>query len=629
MTGTILSFDFFDGNSMMMSRISPYYFILSFMTFNNFWFLLCCPQRPTQKKLNTISILTIFFPISFFFADVSGITQKWHKLRRRCASFKAVSGPTSLDSDASYVLTEPATPYAVVSRDRHQRAASMTPSTEHTKHQYTWRKSHSVEKYDYRDVNLNSSIPDKIHKRIPLPDDYWKIHEQDVKTWKIGCATPNRPLREAHGDLTPKTNGGCDWEYNVQKYENMGEHRPTRIQYFTGTDDNGNRKNSLESDRKESKFPGLKAFKSASMRLPNQKSSIQEVHQLLRNKFNRLNVGLRKKRSLSVQEVFENAPSQTDARAPSQFYVPSPSEVARVHKDESNGPSSLPFYINDTPKSNAATTTSKLAEQNGTSTRKSVTRSQSVRSKSSKCDESKTDIANPKSTAGDTKLPAKTPSFSIGGRVSLRERSNGKPSTATKIGNAVRDRMRMRPRSHSPVKQLDGRAVNGKEKQKKNRDSFGLFDRINRIMSTNHLPQQPHNGGGGGGSTVNNNNNCSNTSNMNQTKCKQNTELSHEFDSSLSTAAASEAAAAATTTTVINKGNDYNETKKQPHSPETIFVRDRKITKQVGIFLYSISHAMTTIRWNSNFNSDAVLINAHLMVNLWNFNANVCLLPYH
>lgn len=504
----------------------------------------------------------------------------------------------------------------------------MTPSTEHTKHQYSWRKSHSVEKYDYRDVNLNSSIPDKIHKRIPLPDDYWKIHEQDVKTWKIGCATPNRPMLEAQNDSTPKTNGGCDWEYNVQKYENMGEHRPTRIQYFTGTDDNGNRKNSLESDRKESKFPGLKAFKSASMRLPNQKSSIQEVHQLLRNKFNRLNVGLRKKRSLSVQEVFENVPSQTDARAPTQFYVPSPSEVDRLQKDESNGPSSLPFYLNDTQKSNAAMTTSKLADQNGSSTRKPVTRSQSVRSKSSKCDESKTDTANSKSTVGDTNLPAKTPSFSIGGRVSLRERSNGKPSTATKIGNAVRDRMRLRPRSHSPVKQIDGRTLNGKEKQKKNRDSFGLFDRINRIMSTNHLPQQPQNGGGT--STVNNNNNCSNTSNMNQTKCKQNTELSHEFDSSLSTptTAASKATAAATAT-VINKGNDYNETKKQPHSPETIFVRDRKITKQVGIFLLFYF----TFTCNDHHSIEIIYFSIPMrcsaMVNLLNFNANVCLLPYH
>lgn len=531
----------------------------------------------------------------FFFADVSGITQRWHKLRRRCASFKAVSGPTSLDSDASYVLTEPATGYAVVSRDRQQRAASMTPATEHSKHQYSWRKSHSVEKYDYRDVNLNSSIPDKIHKRIPLPDDYWKIHEQDVKTWKIGCATPNRPLREAQRDTTPKTNRDTDWEYNVQKYENMGENRQNRIQYFTGTDDNGNRKNSLEGDRKESKFPGLKAFKSASMRLPNQKSSIQEVHQLLRNKFNRLNVGLRKKRSLSVQEVFENASSQTDSRAPAQFYVPSPSEVNRLRNDDSDGPNSLPFYLNDTPKSATSTTTSKLAEQNGSLTRKTVIRSQSVRSKTSKCDESKIDTAIPKAVVGETKQSTKTPAFSIGGRVSLRERSTAKPSTAkpstaTKIGNAVRDRIRMRPRSHSPVKHVDGRATNGKGKQKKNRDSFGLFDRINRIMSTNHLPQQPHHGNDGG-TVNNNNNNCSNASNMNQKKCAQNTELSHDSGSSMSTppAAASKvdanAAAAATATTVIKESHGYNETKKQPQSPETIFVRDRKITKQVRIYL--------------------------------------------
>lgn len=556
-------------------------------------------RRPTV-------VLTHYFLLNFI-TDVSGITQRWHKLRRRCASFKAVSGPTSLDSDASYVLTEPATAYAVVSRDRHQRAASMTPSTEHTKHQYSWRKSHSVEKYDYRDVNLNSSIPDKIHKRIPLPEDYWKIHEQDVKTWKIGGGTPARPLREAQRDTTPKSNVASDWEYSVQQYENMGERRPNRIQYFTGTDDNGNRKNSLESDRKESKFPGLKAFKSASMRLPNQKSSIQEVQQLLRNKFNRLNVGLRKKRTLSVQEVFENASSQSDARAPAQFYVPSPtpSELNRLHNDDGNGPSSLPFYLNDSPKPNPPTATSKLAESNGSTTRKPVTRSQSVRSKSSKCDEPKTDTANTNTVVGDANKSTKTPVFNIGGRVSLRERSAAKPSTATKIGNAVRDRIRMRPRSHSPVKQVDGRAVNGngngKGKQKKNRDSFGLFDRINRIMSTNHLPQQPHTGSGGG-NAISNNNNCNNASNMNQKKCAQNVEHSHESVSSLSipTAAASKASATTAASAVINGSNDYNETKKQPQSPETIFVRDRKITKQVRIspfqhpFHNSRSHSSIT-----------------------------------
>lgn len=243
-----------------------------------------------------------------------------------------MSGPTTLDSDASYILTEPSTGYSVLPRERPhtQRANSVTPTTDTQKERpYLWRKCNSTEKYDYRDVNLNGSVPDKIHKRIPLPEDYWKVHEEDVKAWRIGSTPP--PSGKKSRD-TPKDS---DWEFNVQKYENMTDRNRGRLQYYTAHDDNGNRKNSLEGDRKEIKFPGLKAFKSASMRLPGQKTSLQEVHQLLRNKFNRLNVNLRKKRTMSVQEVFMPATPQGPP-SPPHFYVPSPSALPKVSENGSN-----------------------------------------------------------------------------------------------------------------------------------------------------------------------------------------------------------------------------------------------------------------------------------------------------
>lgn len=531
-------------------------------------------------------MITIFF-FSFLLPDVSGLSQKWQKLRRRCASFKAVSGPTSLDSDASYILTEPATTYSVVPRDRQQSAGSITPTIDQKQRQYSWRKSHSVEKYDYRDVNLNSSIPEKIDKRIPLPEDYWKIHEQDIKVWKIGCATPNRPssVRSSSNDRD-----SADWESNVQKYENMSDRRSARIQYFTGTDGNGNRKNSLENDRKEIKFPGLKAFKSASMRLPGQKSSLQEVHQLLRNKFNRLNVGLRKKRTLSVQEVFPGPCNQPGCPSSPQFYVPSPTAGNKIYNNESStGPSSLPFYISNGDSATQApnnsnvnidsfrANSSKSSDSKTFDEKKIVTRSQSYRIKP-KCDETESKL---ESTSIQS---TNRPNFVVGGRVSLREKSTNKPSTATKIGNAVKDKIRMRPRSHSPVKHPDGKTTGNEPKHKKNRESFGLFDRLNRIMSINHLPP-PHS---------NNNNNNLSINNMNRTKSSNPTGkciISRHAtgDATIEAAASKNATAQSSTPVIQNKSSDFNQTKKQPQLPETIFVRDRKITKQVPFIFYTIS----------------------------------------
>lgn len=483
-------------------------------------------------------------------------------------------------------MTEPIAQYAVVSSERHQRSSSVTPTIESSTkpiRPFSWRKSHSVEKYEYRDVNLNSSIPEKINKSIPLPEDYWKVHEQDVKLWKIGCGKQNRPM--SMRDL-PRDAG--DWEFSVQKYENLnGEHHSNRIKYYTGDADT-NRKHSLDaSDRKEIKFPGLKAFKSASMRLPGQKSSLQEVHQMLRNKFNRLNVGLRKKRTLSVQEVFQSPSSQHKdlAKTPTQFYVPSPMSSSKVYADDvastrssvSNEITSLPYYA-----SNGKTLNNQTSPVRSTSPVKSFTLKNGDAQHVTRTESHRTIITVPGADDGKKSSPEKgannKPQFVVGGRVSLREKIPNKPSTANKISNAVRERIRRRPRSHSPVKpDTSAKTPNGR----KSRDSIGFFDRINRIMSVNHLPP-PHNGSP-------NNNNSSNN-NMNRTKIIG----SHESSSPSAVKATKVAATKKiqndeTNTTAASK-SPVNENKsaaseinkQQPQIPETIFIRDREITsKQV------------------------------------------------
>lgn len=509
------------------------------------------------------------------------------------------------------MLTEPATNYSVVARQ--QRASSVVPtSTEHNKqrHHYTWRKSHSAEKYDYRDVNLNSSMPEKINKRIPLPEDYWKVHEQDVKVWKIGTASPpQRPPREKEKD-------NSDWEYNVKKYENMGDgQRQSRIQYFTGTDDKGNRKNSLEGDRKELKIPGLKTFKSASMRLPGQRTSLHEVLPMLRNKFNKFNVGLRRKRTMSVQEVFQTPSSQQQQDAPSQFYVPSPTAVNKYHDslvdNDGNGPSSLPYIVNGTQKTSpgnnynnsgngssscnkkvtassslSPTSVKTMSHQNENDHKKSVQRSQSYRSRHHKNNDLKGERSGETASSSSStpnkqgKTTISSPDFNVGGRVSLREQNNTRtPSMAAKMTNCVKNKMRMRPRSHSPLK-----TTKGENKLKKNRESFGLFDKINRMMNTHHLPP-PHNNN----NSHTNNKNHSNNKQINNSPTKNSISIENSVKSSSSSELAAnkkessvtDAAKEKATTTTNNKC-DFNQARKPSSQlPETISVRDRKITKQV------------------------------------------------
>lgn len=269
---------------------------------------------------------------AIYFADTSSISQKWQKLRRRCASFKATaSGPSSLDSDTNYILTDAPSSYTLLAPRDDQLTTWKCNESNHL-----WRRSDSADKYrcpEYRDINVNRpNVADKLSTKPPIGmrPESWRDH---------------------------------DWEYSVKRYEDLPETprvmgRRERLQYYSASDERRSttpqqpRKKlsfSMDSDsgipvkEKESKFPLLKTFKSASMRLPGQKSSIQEVQQLLRNKFNRLHAGLRKRRALSVQEVFQTP-------QPSQFYVPSPAYDAD-DIPESDGPSSLPYTANTNDRS--------------------------------------------------------------------------------------------------------------------------------------------------------------------------------------------------------------------------------------------------------------------------------------
>lgn len=77
-------------------------------------------------------------------------------------------------------------------------------------------------------------------------------------------------------------------------------------------------------------------FGVSSVRLTDsKKGSVQEVQQLLRSKFNRLQSGLKKRRALSVQEVF------TGSQQHPTFYVPSPLDCDRVPSHDFK---SLPDY---------------------------------------------------------------------------------------------------------------------------------------------------------------------------------------------------------------------------------------------------------------------------------------------
>uniref|UniRef100_A0AAG5DLT5 PDZ domain-containing protein n=1 Tax=Anopheles atroparvus TaxID=41427 RepID=A0AAG5DLT5_ANOAO len=649
--------------------------------------------------------------------DSAGILQKWSKLRRRCASFKSVSGPASLDSDTNFILAEHPGHYQIIStatgspvqpraahvhhppvhagqqqqqsskvhhhhhplqhghnhhhshHHRHQHPAHRAhhpphhhlhhphphhhhPHQLHHQHQlhhhplvdYPLPGSHLLPEpasgYDQKNWELRHSSSSSASASssstigspaapplAPSPPDYWlhyAPHEpSDVKLWRLGAHQTyahrihvNPPQRRSAHSI--------DWEYNVQRYESMCEQLPPpprifrteKLQYYDElaevkvkpampTAVNGSPVPSANDGTttpgvkvaKEIKLPSLKTFKSASLRLPGQKSSIHEVQQLLRSKFNRIHAGLRKRRALSVQEVFQlPAPGTGPQATPTKptFYVPSPLVSERTpHRNhfsvpryseedevngrggspygddddeeddecdirtalgaepedipgEADGPVSLP-YISETMLSvtEPVTTTNKVSlrrTEHCPSPRKERTKTwyrsidfngalqkqdgqrHSLDPTAAKCTPKKPPEHEPVVVAATPTTPHKPskqldgsamkPNFSIGGRVSLRERvenmnlSRLRPSkggaacsptptptpTPVAIVKKISDARKIRPRSHSPLKNIKINltpvkkpSANGASDKPAKRESMGLFGRINRMMHQHGL----------------------------------------------------------------------------------------------------------------------------------------------
>ncbi|XP_050080136.1 uncharacterized protein LOC126567857 [Anopheles maculipalpis] len=639
--------------------------------------------------------------------DSAGILQKWSKLRRRCASFKSVSGPASLDSDTNFILAEHPGHYQIIStatgspvppraalvpsqsklqspsqphhhhhplyhghhhhhhghhphhhHQLHHLSHRAHPHHQHHQHHHSHlhqqqqqQQQHQlhhhplvdyplpgshlldgpplVSGYDPKNWELrhssSSSASASSSSTIGAPpaipataaalglpgDDYWQhfTHEpSDVKLWRLGAHQTyahrihvNPPQRRSAHSI--------DWEYNVQRYENMCDNmapppqrifRTEKLQYYdelsdvkrtsatdaaagigTGLEGNGGIKVA-----KEIKLPSLKTFKSASMRLPGQKSSIHEVQQLLRSKFNRIHAGLRKRRALSVQEVFQipGTPGAASVQAtPTKptFYVPSPLVSERTphrgvqapryneedeadgnrtplldeedrpdrpdtlppeQQDEDDGPVSLP-YISETMLADVAASkkVTLRAADHSPSPRKERTktwyRSIDFNAALQKLDSQRHSLdtsakGTPKKqpepepaakernrTTDDQHQSATTkPNFSIGGRVSLRERvenmnlsrlrpskmsssNSGSPvpsPTPVAVVKKLSDARKVRPRSHSPLKNIKinlspvkksnaaGTPSHAGDKSSK-RESIGLFGRLNRMMHQHGL----------------------------------------------------------------------------------------------------------------------------------------------
>ncbi|XP_049547465.1 uncharacterized protein LOC125958264 [Anopheles darlingi] len=465
--------------------------------------------------------------------------------------------------------------------------------------------------------------------------DYWQHHHPlaepcDVKLWRLG-AHQTYAHRIHVNPVQRRSAHSIDWEYNVQRYESMCDSnrphpqpptaarifRTEKLQYYdeladikkpppgpgagsTGMDGGMRNGGSLGVGSgiklaKEIKLPSLKTFKSASMRLPGQKSSIHEVQQLLRSKFNRIHAGLRKRRALSVQEVFQLPPGGTTTPLPPPgvpptmkptFYVPSPlvsertphrshpmvprfSEEDNDHDDDArsagllisgepdegdgtgSGPVSLPF-ISETlllpePAPIVPTKVHLRSAEHSPSPRKERTKTW-YRSIDFNGALQKLDVHRHSLDPGTKctpKIPDRTsspgvcgvknenqpppvvgpekPNFSIGGRVSLRERvenmnlsrlrptrfaatlntGNGSP-TAPAGGKKMADIRKVRPRSHSPLKNIKINLSPVKKKVaggagttvatpmtpgegKSASKGGGLFGRLNRMMHQHGL----------------------------------------------------------------------------------------------------------------------------------------------
>ncbi|XP_071641504.1 uncharacterized protein [Temnothorax longispinosus] len=87
-----------------------------------------------------------------------------------------------------------------------------------------------------------------------------------------------------------------------------------------------------------------KLLQTSSLRLPGTTKGIADIQHVLRSKFSKINAGIRKRKALSVTEVF---PPQKDNA--SNFYVPSPltsssSQTFEENRYDSSEPASLPPY---------------------------------------------------------------------------------------------------------------------------------------------------------------------------------------------------------------------------------------------------------------------------------------------
>ncbi|XP_020290880.1 uncharacterized protein LOC109858213 isoform X2 [Pseudomyrmex gracilis] len=87
-----------------------------------------------------------------------------------------------------------------------------------------------------------------------------------------------------------------------------------------------------------------KLLQTSSLRLPGTTKGIADIQHVLRSKFSKINAGIRKRKALSVTEVF---PPQKDNA--SNFYVPSPltsssSQTFEDNRYDSSEPTSLPPY---------------------------------------------------------------------------------------------------------------------------------------------------------------------------------------------------------------------------------------------------------------------------------------------
>ncbi|XP_046601255.1 uncharacterized protein LOC107218946 [Neodiprion lecontei] len=90
-----------------------------------------------------------------------------------------------------------------------------------------------------------------------------------------------------------------------------------------------------------------KILQTSSLRLPGTSKGLSDIQQVLRSKFSKINAGIRKRKALSVTEVFPAGAKD----AGSSFYVPSPLSTsasqgfpAGSYSDPEDGPMSLPPY---------------------------------------------------------------------------------------------------------------------------------------------------------------------------------------------------------------------------------------------------------------------------------------------